>query len=515
MKKNIIMLFAGALVVFAFTNCSGRDCPTAAIETQKTAYFKENKFSDFTEYLKQLLEKDKECSALINYYIALARSAQLKYLEENQSWDEYFSKGNDYKQELVSCAQEAINNTGSDDELNIHSRLLLWQFHAGQNDTSSEKSLEELMTAAQEYAKGSKGAKVIKEVADALSLSGRGEKARQLYKLYASGIINSDISAEDLRLIAEGFYKENNLDLAQTLYDAYIEKLAKSGQKSQTLSSLIELAKSFSYKDQGPCEPRYAEKIFGKIEKIGGVEAFDEDLMYLRAFNLEKAKEFMAAKDIYIQLIKRFPNTARLQKINYKVGLIYVYVGRDAATGKNYFEKVISGKGPDPYTLSALYQLGILSQWQGEPSQAQGYYDKLMELSRGLKNDLTDLARERLKEIESNRPLDYNNKMFLDLSLRGENASFDMSKFGLKAHPYISKTETNVNISTIPYMQEAGCMQAELQYLWAGDTGSKNPAALAASFKTSYSSTGTKIIGLTVISPNGIVDRDFDLLDVE
>ena len=52
-------------------------------------YFKENKYSEFVDFLDSYKITDKLNKSCINYYKALARYTQLNYLEEKQSWDEY------------------------------------------------------------------------------------------------------------------------------------------------------------------------------------------------------------------------------------------------------------------------------------------------------------------------------------------------------------------------------------------------------------------------------------------
>ena len=68
------------------------------------------------------------------------------------------------------------------------------------------------------------------------------------------------------------------------------------------------MVKDFSYKDQGPKDPAYAEKLFKEMEQSAGRDVFDEGLMYLRAFNLEKSKEYPKAKEAYLELLKHFEN---------------------------------------------------------------------------------------------------------------------------------------------------------------------------------------------------------------
>ena len=219
----------------------------ACLSQHKDLYFKDNKYSEFVEYLNKLCPsyKDKEVESIKDYYKAQTRYAQLKYLEETKSWDEYFAKGNDYRDELTNGAQNAINNTTSNDEVNIYSRLLLYSFHKDQQDAFVDSSLTELETATQEFAKSGKNISVIKDVADKLSSYSETSKSRQLYKIYSQKLISSDVKDEVLKDTAVSFLKENNLGLAENLYDIYIERISKTLPKDKLLAELTEIAKDF------------------------------------------------------------------------------------------------------------------------------------------------------------------------------------------------------------------------------------------------------------------------------
>jgi len=486
----------------------------APFESLKVFYFKDNKYSEFVDFLKSLEQKKKTLGPFVNYYIALSRYTQLKYLEEKQLWDEYFAQGNNYRDELTQSAQNAISGTTPKDAPNIYSRLILWQFHKNQQDAFLENSLSDLMASVLEYSKSASGPEPIKEVADKLLSYQEKGKSKELYKLYAEKLLSSGINDEGLSIAASGFYKEGNLELAQNIYDVYIDRITKSLPKEKSIPVLIDITKSFAYKDDGSSDAVYAEKIFSKIEELSGKGVFDQELMYLRAFNLEKAKDYPKAKDVYNDLILKFPETSHSDEAVYKEGVICTYVLKDINQGRIYFEKLAQKTTPSSQVISSLYQLGLLSQWENDFDKAKSYYNKLIEQAAANFADTVTLARQRLKEIEEAKPLEYNLKTFIDVSLKKEYSTFDMTKLDLKAHPYSSKIDTSVSINSTAYTAPTGCMQVELQYLWSGDLGTNQPSVNQPSFDTTYTSKGTKEINLIVVSPTGIIDRSFDLVDV-
>jgi len=485
------------------------------LEELKGLYFNDAKFSDFAVLLKSLLPKKNEFAPCINYYIALTRYSQLKYLEEKQSWDEYFSSGNDYRQELSDAAEKAVTSLKATDPLVVYARLILYQFHKDQQDVFAEDALGNLVATVGEYAKTAQDAKPIKEAADKLVSYEEKSKSRELYQLYAQKIISSDIKDEDLAGIASNFYKEGNLELSESIYDAYIERVSKVLPQDKLLTLFSDIAKSFAYKEEGLSDPLYAERLFQKIEDTGGKEAFNEELTYQCALNLEKAKEYKGAAKFYLRALELSPQSSRSPQVNFKLGIISAYVSRNLGEAKGYFEKLAQNERVDSYTLSALYQLGLLSQWQENTASAKDYYNKLLEKAGGNFAQMKALAQERLKEIEEGKPLEYNLKTFLDLSLKEENSLFDMSKVNLKSQPAISPVNKDVALNSSPYLPQSGCLQVELNYLWSGDLGLKKPQNSEANFNTSFSDPGTKVVNLVVVSPSGVTDRSLEMIDIE
>lgn len=482
---------------------------------------KENKYNELVDFLNSLIKKKKAPEPVVNYYIAATRYYQLKYLEETQEWDEYFSNGNTYRDQITQSAQKAIDVTTTKDTAYLYARLILWRFHRDQQDSFEESALADLMRAAFEYSSLSPELLPLKDVADQLLSYGEKGKAKELYRSYVNKLITQDIKDEELASIALGFYKEGNLELSQLVYDIYIERILKTYPKEKLIPFLIDIAKQFSYsaiggKDEGLKDTVYAENIFKKIEGIGGKDVFDQELIYLRTFNLEKSKEYSQALNIYMDLIQRFPQGVHVEEATYKAGIIFTYILRDLKNGRNYFEKLMNKESFSPYAISSLYQLGLLSQWEGDLIKAKEYYNKLLGEAKEKFPEAVDLVKARLREIEEAKPPEYNLKTFLDVSLKEENKVFDMSKVDLTSFPYRPKKDQEVNIASSVYLGDTGCMQIELQYLWSGDLGTNKPSSLEQpAFNTSYTEPGTKVINLVVVSPSGIIDRNIDLIDVD
>ncbi len=476
----------------------------------KDAYFKDNKYSEFTEFLESLGQKKKELEPFVDYYVALTRFHQLKYLEETQKWEEYFNQGNSYKEQLAASLQKAVDATGAESKLHIYARLLLWQFHKDQEGVSAEEETSSLVDSVLVYAKDARDITPIKEAADKLFALGQKAESKELYRVYVDKIAASDITDNQLSGIAFDFYKAGSFELAELIYDVYIPRILKASGKEGVAPILADIAKRFVY----PAGPVYAEKIFKQIEFFCGPDAFDEELIYLRAFNLEKFKEYPQAKDVYLSLLGRFPQSRYADQAYFKAGIIATYVLRDIKSGRDYFGKLADMQASSPQGVSAVYQLGLLSQWEGDLENAKKFYLKSTEKSGGVFQETESLASERLKEIEEAKPIEYSLKLFLDASLKEENAAFNMSKLSLEASAGRINKDENIKISSTPYLPETGCMQVGLQYFWSGHLGKNRPLTDQAAFDTAYTDSGTKEINLIVVSPAGIIDRSIEIVDV-
>jgi tetratricopeptide (TPR) repeat protein len=374
---------------------------------------------------------------------------------------------------------------------------------------------------------------------------GETAKAKELYHLYIGQLVAAEIKDEEIRAIALDFYnlpaakalavegippqyqlpadssvfppaeieKRMNLELAEAVYDVYIKR-AMRYPKEQFLAALSEIACSFAATSKGMSDPAYAESVFKKIEDRLGQNALSEELTYLRALNLERAGEFEKAVSCYRDLLKYYPLTARANEVNFKLGMIYGYLLRDIKSAENYFSGLASAEAQDVYQMQALYQLGLLSQWQEDTAAAGAYYDRLIAQAKEDYPEIVELALKRKKEMEENSSLEYNLKLFLDTSFKDEYAAVPLKNSLLSAEPFIAAPAEKIKVSSLVSRPDTGCLQLDLQYLWSGNTGTARPMSGENSFETSYASAGTKEINLLVVSASGILSRNIEFIDI-
>lgn len=513
----LVLRYTILFLILFISPAYSKDVPTrSSIQKQAADYFAQNQYNEFVAELSNIKETDKNVIGCIDYYKALSRYNQLKYLEEKQLWDDYFANGNTYREQIVENAKKALSQAQSNDPLKPKSLLLLWKFHSGQQDAFVEQSLTELMDSLDVYAKESSDPELIKEIAAELSLLDEKSNSRQAYKLYVDKVTSGDISDAQLKKIAAGFYKDGNLELAESVFDIYLDRILKSAvpESDKLAQELFETASLFVYKKQGLFDMAYAEKIYEMIDSLGKKDVFNQETIYLRAYNLEKLREYKKASELYLKLTQEYPDTKYYDEAVYKIAMINLYALSNIQEGKKYFEILIGKTDFSSHAISGFYQLGLLAQWEGSLEKAKSHYEELIKNSKDNYSLLTSEANERLKEINENRELSYNLKTFLDLSLKTDAVLAESGKAELKSSAYILSKDEKVDISALVAMPQSGCNQVQLQYLWSGDLAGLSPSTEQSNFQASYADIGTKVINVVIISPAGILDHSFIMLDV-
>jgi len=366
------------------------------------------------------------------------------------------------------------------------------------------------------YAGGAPDMRPVRKAADTLLSYGQKGKSRELYKLYVEKTIATVAKTDELMTAALDFYKQNNSELAELMFDAYIGRITNALPKEEAIPLLRKIAFLFVYRTQaGFQDLLYAESVFAKMSALGGKDIFDAELLYQRALNVEKAKEYALARAYYEELVQRYPDAPYIDAACFKLGAMCLYAFRDLKTGKEYLQKTAQKGSGNPYCLASLYQLGLLSQWEEDYDAAKKYYADCLEKAKGDFPQTESMIHERMKEIEGQKPLEYNLKTFLDTSLKQGYENFEMNKLELKVSPLTAQKDSSVAVSAMPFLSESGCMQVSVEYLWSGNLGKELPASEQASFQTSYNELGPQLINVVAVTASGIIDRCFVIVDIE
>ena len=484
------------------------------LEASGSSFLKEHKYDEYVGFLKSLSRQDALGKSLIDYSIGRTRLLQLKHYEEGQQWEQYFNQGGPLRQEAVEALSNAQRIASGANAVTLYASLLLWQFHKDQQDSSQDESLERLVQAADAYEQGGTDPEPLKKAADLLAGYGEQAKARRMYAQYFSKISVGGMTDEKLFQTAQGFLGEGNLDLAEAAFDAYADKAA-AYPADKAGPALIKAAKEFAYKDGKTGDTAYAEKLFARAESVAGIEIFDEDTFYARAFNLEAGEDFAAAEGIYAKLAARFPSGKYREIALLKAGIIRAYVKRDLVGARDAFTQLSSREPAGAFAVPALYQLGLFKQWEQDTEAAKALYAKARGLAGASAPETAASIQERLGEIEGAKPIAFALKTFLDNSLGAAGSQFDMSKAQIKVPALTVDKGDELAVSSSALPGQSGCSQVVLTYYWSGDMGSAAPGDDQSGFAAAYREPGVKTLNLVVMSATGVLDRALKMIDVK
>ena len=301
--------------------------------------------------------------------------------------------------------------------------------------------------------------------------------------------------------IVKKFISENEIDLAHIAADAYLDKFSVKEQLTGK-ADLLDLAGIFLANKDAV----FAEKAFLALEKFYGVDAFNEDSLYTRAFNLEGIRDYESAYKYFKEI--------GTSKSFFHQALIKAYCLHEANTAKEIFAKLGAQEGSSPESITSLYHLGLINQWQGNLAQAKEAYLKVKEKIGSIYPYLEGQVLLRLAELEKNAPIEYKLKNFLDLALNEDSGVFGSSQVEIGLSTSKLKLKESLKVSTNIYTEPTGCMPIEKTFLWSGNLGVASPENQENKFDTSYEEPGIQIIYLVVASQSNNFERAVAFLEV-
>jgi tetratricopeptide (TPR) repeat protein len=492
----------------------------SAIESLLDVYFNENNYDECYRYLESLTKKGFDKSAELYFDMALTRSEEIAYWQQTKNWEEVYDKAADYKKEITDNLDKAESFTADKPDVLLGVKYLRWQT-IGEDDPDRAFALfNELVYTAKSMPSSPAILDMIKQIADDLSSFEDKSMARRFYEIYVSKLSESHLSKEELKASADKFLNDGNAFLAKSLYEAYLDQLADN--KALWAKEMVAVADKFIHtgREEG-LDPGYAEAMYQKAFDSAGKEAFDAGAQYRRAYNLERIKDFEAAGRQYQGLLDIYGAEAPRPEIYFRLGVLAAYAQKDIPLAQKYFLKIRDEFPKDPLALSALYQLGLLSQWQNEADQAKGFYNALLSLAKESgqdleKNELILFARDRQKEMEEKKEMSYGLKLFLE-------GTFKLAKQGggiplnvdLTARPAKMDLNQSTKFVVTTPNPATGCLVPAYSYEWSGQTGSVANIPNAPELTTDYSLPGLKVTHVAVLDSTGLQGVGFEIVQVQ
>lgn len=507
-----------------------------ALEELSGLYFSEGKYNQLADFLKkQELSAPSACELPFGYYIGLCRYHQLRNLEETKNWQEYFDRGNSYREELF---QETVKTVSlcPESPLAVKAQVINWLEHKAQNDSLDKEALDKLISLINNYVRQeASNPEVIRETADTLQREGETALAKAVYNLYVNRLDNSKTIKEDLGLAARSALDSGNISLAEIIYERYIASILKEPiPKEDLVRELTAIAERFSIAGGNMA---YAEKIFTILEDSCGSGCFSEGLRYSRAYNLERLKDYSGAVREYEKLANDFPAGERLNEAEFRLGVLYVYLLSQKEKGLNHWQRIIernsnpkdaaaeNGQGHPAlrnsselaFMAESLYHRALISQYDGNLTLASADYSGILELTNNNPDfkELIDRVSLRQKEIQESRLIEHNLKTFLDISLRSDRISESQAlTLDLSASPFKAGINEQVKFSLNQPQAMTGCLVPLLTYLWSGDLGDIYPITSTPEFSTGYRTKGVKVVNAAVLAGTEPAGIALEMVDI-
>ena len=548
MSQRIIFLTVCGWLCFSTAvsaqEASSTQAPAAAapsIETLKTAvtagdpqglenlksvvawYVGDGKCDELVAYLDSLLKKGFERLPDVYFYRAYARNAQLDSWKKAKNWEGVYDKGPEMKTAMEKDLAQAEKLTQGRPDMALRIAFLRWLIVPQDDPETAAGLFDDLVAKAKSAPAQPDTMALIKEMADALSSYEDKNLSRRLYEIYASALKASGPKPEQLKKAGQDFVQQKNIYLAKTLFEGYLESFA--GDPEVLAKETVLIADKFAHQgSEEALDPVYAEGLYQKAFDLAGQKAFAVASQYSRAFNLERMKDFEAALKEYEKVLSDYPDFSALVEVEFRASVLRAYVVKDIQGASASFERIKAVYPAGRTALSSLYQLGLLSQWEAKNDAAKAYYEELAAAAQSQgadmeKDELVLQARERLQEIEENKPMKYALRLFFEgifggakdaTKSHGMSLSVDLTGRPAKApvNDYIVFTVTTSNPVT-------GCMMPAYGYEWSGETGAVANIPNSATLTTSYGTQGIKVTHVAVVGNNGLEGVAFEMVQIE
>ncbi len=482
------------------------------------AYVQKHDYDGLYAHYEKLLLEPQGDKAKIYYFMALARQREIAYWKEIKNWEGIYDKASLYKKDILNSLNQAQGLTGDDVGLLLSIKYLKWQVVSEDDSDAAGGLLNDLINTAKEKASSLGDIEMVKSIGDELSFSEDKNPARRLYDVFLEKISQLHLGAQELKSMADGFSSADKAYLAKALLSLYFNELKEDPLVS---AEIVATADKFAVQDSGEAmDPLYAENLYAKAFVLAGVSAFSSASQYRRAFNLERIKEYHQAFEAYQNLLDNYPDYGNKQEIYYRLGVLAAYAKKDIALACGYFLKLTQEYPQDAQSLSALYQLGLLNQWQGEKEKAKVFYDKLIAaapvvVSSSEENELVCLAEGRLKEILENKDIKYSLKVFLSgIFVIGQIESSGFLSVDVTAQPPNEDANVPVRIVVTTSKPETGCMVPAYSYEWSGEMGRLANVPNTFDLKTEYDTPAIKLVQVAVVGPQGVEGVGFEMIKI-
>ncbi|MCM8812826.1 MAG: hypothetical protein NC924_02675 [Candidatus Omnitrophica bacterium] len=500
MKNRVCMAAIGAALLIAAVGVQAADTAQDSLvqdlKVKSAALLDAHQYTELLAYLaEQKKTQEPQYQSLIAYYEVMATSLYLDYLEQQEDWKNYYEQINTLNPHIIRAARD-FAAAAPDSELTVYVQYFAWKALLREEDEAEAGAFEKLVELLVRQVERSADVGLLKTIADTVNRDAGMERFNRIYDEYARFLQAKKATAQSveyLAAIAAEYYRENFDETALAIYRHYVSLVYAAYPRQEAVKKILAIADLFRHTGfvRGRA-PEFAEELYAGLHKAVGTAAFDAAAVVKRAFNVEMIGDYAQAVGLYEHFLQAFPADAAAAEVVSRLGVIAVYQTRQPDIGAGYFDRVIQQHAASGYVAFALYQRGLLAQWQDDAATARQCYAKLAEA----KTVYAAEAQKRLEELNTGAPLAAAVKDFFEHLFKPQREDNPL-ELTLRVDPMKGMTGQAVDISATAQDFSAGTVQPSFQFDWYGDAGEKSPDG-GASWQTQYAAPGIKIIGVCV-----------------
>ncbi len=488
-----------------------------SLKDRAAVYFSAHDYDAFYNSLSGLIEKDKT-NAAAYFYRALARIEQIAHWKKIKNWEGVYDVGPAYQEGIAADLDAAEKAAQEDATILFGVAFLRWRAAQEKENEEAYGLFDAVVAAAQEAAGSKEGLARIKETADGIKDLEDKNLSRRLYSVYVDYLAGSDMPRETLRKTADDFLDEGNLYLAKSMYAIFLKGIEDDKVRAR---AMVEIANRFAHPgDAEALDPVYAEELYQRAMDVEGPQAFDQEGVYRRAYNLERLKDYEGALKSYGQWIAsyRASDKARAAQVLFREGALAAYGLADTEKAKMFFQDLIDNFSVDPLVVSAQYHLGLLAQGAQEVDAAREHYAAALSLARAGLNEgseIVALTNARLEELKEGRPMAYGLRLFMEGAFgRDEEAPMPLY-VDVTARPSLTTVDGDVRYVVTTSNPMTGCTMPNYAYEWSSELGGLENVPNSAEQTMDYKEPGLKVVFVAVVGTAGLEGVGFDIVQVE
>jgi len=505
----LVCCYLFCLIFVPQLSASSEENNQTKLQAKVNTYLKQNQYAELLDYLNSLEGAETKESS---YYLVLAKSLFLDYLEKNELWEKYYDNVKTFDAEIIASAKQAETIFS---EQSVDLQYWAWKAYLREEDNFARQAFNNFVAMLIEFTSKNADAGKFKKVIERMSKEGNMADLYRLCKQYKDYLVKTNAGTQEIEFlsaIANDYFMYNDIDTAVVIYEQYVNLVPDNYPKDEAYKILISIADKFRDYSFWPADnSEFAEKIYLFVEKCLGLDSFTEFDLFARAANLEFLEDYQTALKLYKKFIGKFTESQLLPEAYLRVGVIYTYYLANKEKGMEYFNKLTQKENDSLLSCFCAYHCGLLLQWQDEFEKAKSIYRRLSDK----KNQIAQMAQQRLDEFSLGEELSREIKYPLDLLFNGGlNSSV---KMGLKILPQKAFVGQEIKILGIAQDYSAGTVQPFFAYQWRGDIGSVGTVNNASEFTTTYDLPGPKLVCFSVKTENneGVIYRVLWVYDVK